>query len=128
MLNLSPQSSADILHVARLPVGIPAFIPVTPRHTNDQVMQCPEVTDSPSFVEVQHRNERPIRRNDMAIQPDGFLDDSSTLAPSSESEQELRSLLRQHGAVDEADDVPANQLDRAVDVVSVENHDYATLS
>ncbi len=64
----------------------------------------------------------------MPVEPHRLLNDSRALAPPAEREQELRSLLRQHGPVDEADHLSARHQDVAVQVVSVENHHHTVLS
>lgn len=128
MLDVRPQTPPNVLHVTRLPVRRPRLIAFASANPDNQMVQLTEVFLLPKFVKLDDRPERSIRRHDMPVQPDGFLNDSRTLAPPAECEQELRSLLRQHGPVDEADHLSACRQDAAVQVVAVEDHCHTVLS
>jgi hypothetical protein len=128
MFDVCPQPPPNVLHVTGLPACRPRFVAVASTDANNEVVQLTKVFLLSKFVKLNDGPERPVCRHDMPVQPDGFLDDGRAFAPPAKCEQELRSLLRQHGPVDDADHVSTRRKDAAVQVVAVEDHRHTVLS
>lgn len=125
-LPTGPQSLAKILDILVLPRVIPVRLDATPSNTRQDVVQQPKrflrhAVDVVAPIPAIHSNQ-------MSVEPQALLDGCRPLRPSTESLQELRTLLREHWPVEEPNGVPANA-EHPVDVVSIADHlGYTVLS